>query len=43
MRWWPQLGVGHFGHIALMLQAVCTGLNRLLHLIGHSLPAEMPP
>ena len=34
---------GCFGHITLMLEAMCTGLNRLLHLIGHAWPPEMLP
>ena len=34
---------GHFGQIALMLQAMCTGLNGLLHLIGHAWPPEALP
>ena len=32
---------GHFGHIALLLQAMCSGLYRLLHLIGLAWPPEM--
>ena len=31
----------HFGQIALMLQAMHTGLKRLLHLIGYAWPPEM--
>ena len=32
---------GHFGCIALMLQAMHTGLDGLLHLINHSWQPEM--
>ena len=31
----------HFGQIALRLQTMCTGINGLLHLIGHAWPTKV--